>query len=303
MRVGLDCYTIGHLGLSAVETLEFAKEHRLAGVQFTDATQLSVDFRSEEIEAIRQQAEKLGLYLEIGVPSPNALRTPELASQSPADHAAYLQPYLEAAALAGCSASRTYIGWRDDRFRTDHPWPEQLEYTQAVFKELAPLLRDARLRLALETHADATSRELLRVIDAVGDDVAGICLDTGNLTMRLEEPLAAVQRLAPLVVVTHLKDSIVYLCDEGLCWQARPCGQGIVPLPEILRELARHNPNLNLSIEDHPRIYELRIFDRHWMASFAELPAAELGAVVGLAYRCGRRIASGELADPQKVEQ
>ena len=50
--------------------------------------------------------------------------------------------------------------------------------------------------------------------------------------------------------------------------QARPLGLGILPLPEMLAILVAANPDLALSIELHPRTYDLPIFDREWLGFF-----------------------------------
>ena len=57
----------------------------------------------------------------------------------------------------------------------------------------------------------------------VGADVVGICLDTANVMLRLEDPLEAARRLAPHVVMTHVKDAALLFHEAGLRWQCRPC--------------------------------------------------------------------------------
>lgn len=302
MRVGLDSYTIGHLRLSALETLDFAEREGLGGVQFTLPTEISPQLRSGELEEVRRRAGDLQLYLEVGISSINPLREPETAGRSPAEHAAALRPQLEAAASLGCRAVRCYVGWHKDRFSADHGWPAQLRAAKQVAIELRPVLRDLDLHLAVETHADSTSAELLEFVESIGPDVVGICLDTGNLTMVLEDPLLAAERLAPYVWMTHLKDSILFFADRGFAWQARPAGGGIVPLDEILHAVARYKSDLTLSIEDHPRIYELPIFDADWLAHFPQLQASELARVVRIAHHCSQEIAQSRLVDPQTEE-
>src|SRR6185436_15158548 len=104
--------------------------------------------------------------------------------------------------------------------------------------------------------------ELVDLLERLGPDVAGVTLDTGNLVMRLDEPVAAAERLAPRVLATHVKDAVLAFTPRGLAWQARPVGSGIIPLPDVLSPLIHANPEIALSIELHPRIYDLPIFDR-----------------------------------------
>ena len=113
------------------------------------------------------------------------------------------------------------------------------------------------------------------ILDRLDPDIAGVTLDTGNLVMRLDDPLELAGRLAPRVVATHIKDAVLAFTPRGLCWQARPVGSGILPLPDILAAVIRHNPSITLSIELHPRTYDLPIYDRKWLAYFPE-PASRV---------------------------
>jgi sugar phosphate isomerase/epimerase len=304
MRVGFDDYTIEHRGLSAQESLEFARERQLDGVQFLDPSVIDRAIDPERLAAFRRRADELGLYLEVGLPSPNPVRRARLEERpiTPDEHARDLARHLEGVAALGCCYTRAYVGDRHDRFRTDTRWDEQKTATVAVLKRLAPTLRRLGIRIALETHADLTADELLQMIDALGDDVAGVTLDTGNLPMRLDDPLEATERLAPRVLCTHLKDAVLAFTPRGLCWQARPIGSGILPIPDMLAALRRSNPDLALTIELHPRTYDLPIYDRSWLAFFPDLRPSSLAAVVRLAAECERRYEQGLLDPPERVE-
>lgn len=301
MKIGLDHYTIGHLKLNARETLDFAVEHHLGGVQFEEAHQLSPTLDAGELRAVKEYADERGLSLEVGIPSINPFRVPE-GQGDPPSVAAWLEPYVRAGAAAGSPFLRTLIGWLHDRYDEEVPWADQLTGATRVLQHLAPLARDLGVRFAVETHMDATTFELLRLIETVGEEVVGICLDTGNLTTRLEDPMAATQRVAPYVIATHTKDSILFFADDGLRWQARPCGQGAIPLREMLRCLGEYVPDLTLSLEDHPRIYPLPIFDPAWLGSYSDLTPQELAALIQRARACEQRIAAGEIPDPETLE-
>lgn len=63
-----------------------------------------------------------------------------------------------------------------------------------------------------------------------------------------------------------------------------------------------HNPAIALSIELHPRTYDLPIYDRKWLAYFPGLRPESLAAVVRLAALAEKRYADGSLASPEAVE-
>ncbi|SIO65590.1 Sugar phosphate isomerase/epimerase [Singulisphaera sp. GP187] len=304
VRIGLDHYTIGHRNLSAEETLEFAQTHSFDGVQFLNPESIDRSLAPDRLTAFRRQADERNLYLEVGLPSPNPVRRSRQEDReiTAAEHSRDLVRHIEAIAALGCRHARAYVGDRHDRFRTDVRWEVQRAATLEVLSILTPRLRELGLQIALETHADLTVDELVEMIDHLGPDVAGVTFDTGNLLMRLDEPIAAAERLAPHVLATHVKDAILGFTPRGLCWQARPIGSGVIPMPDILAILIHANPQLTLSIELHPRTYDLPIFDKTWLSFFPALRADALAGIVGLAERCHRRFAEGSLIRPEVVE-
>jgi len=304
MKIGLDAYTIEHRGLTAEETLVFAREHGLDGVQFLDPSRMAADLDPVRLAEIRDLAASLELVIEIGLPSINPVRASRLAGRSisPTDHAVSLIAFIKAANLLGCRHARVYLGDRHDRFRNDPPWSSQINASRKVIELLEPCLRDHDLALAVETHADLTSGELLEILGDFDERVLGVTLDTGNLVMRLDDPIKAVERLAPRVLATHIKDAVLAFTLRGLCWQARPVGSGILPMPDLLAILHRARPGLLYSIELHPRTYDLPIYDITWLDYFPDLRPSSLVAVARLAALCERRFAEGSLARPETVE-
>ncbi len=303
-RIGFDHYTIGHRDLSAGATLEFARTHGFRGVQFLEPAVIDRELDPGRLAAFGSRAEAMDLYLEVGLPSPNPVRRSREEEREvwAEEHARDLARHVEAVAALGCSHARAYVGDRHDRFRTGVRWEAQKAATLDVLEQLAPRLRDLGVRVALETHADLTTDELLELIDRLGPEIAGVTFDTGNVLMRLDDPVLAAERLAPHVLSTHVKDAALAFTPRGLCWQARPVGSGVLPMPDILAPLIRANPDHNLSIELHPKMYDLPIFDRTWLAFFPDLRPDALAAVVLLAVTCERRYAEGSLARPEIIE-
>ncbi|MBV8316361.1 MAG: sugar phosphate isomerase/epimerase [Planctomycetaceae bacterium] len=304
MKIGFDSETVGLRGLTAEALLDFAVERGFDGVQFLDAELIDPELDPEVLGAFRRQADEMGLYLEVGLPTPNPIRRSRVEGRSigRGEHARDLASHVEAVAALGCGHARACIGDRHDRFRPDIRWDEQLDATFDVLRRLSPLLRETGVRVALETHADLTVNELCHLLERLGGDVAGVTLDTGNLVMRFDEPVAAAERLAPHVLATHINDAVLAFTPRGLCWQARPVGSGGLPMPDLLAPLIQANPGLNLSIALHARTYDLPIYDRTWLAFFPELRPESIAAIVRIAATCERRFAEGSLARPEDVE-
>lgn len=305
MKVGLDGFALPGARRTALQTLEFVREYGLDGAFFASPLVLSPTLDAGELRAVRARADELGLYLELGV----GLVNPKHFAASAAilglgdgDYRRGLERQIRAGQAIGCTELRSALGSEADRFDPSLAWTEQLRATSAFLVSLAPLLRDLGCRLNLETHGDTTTFELVRLAEAIGPDVVGICLDTANVLCRAEDPLSAARRAAPYVHQTHTKDAIVYFVDDGLMRQTRPCGEGAIDWDLLLPTLAQYAPDLNLSIEDHKGLFGMRIYDPAWLALHPDLTASELAALVRLARRCEAKIGRGELARPAEYE-
>jgi sugar phosphate isomerase/epimerase len=338
VKVGLDIYTLHAQRPTAREALQLVLDKRLQGIQFGNPRQISPTLDAGELREVAEEFRRHGLYLELGLPSVNPHGAAALAHEAgggaTSDHFEGLIEALQAAAATGARVLRTVVGWEKDRYSQSVPWPQQLADVTAVLKRLAPIAREQGQRIGLESHCDITTHEMLRIIEAVGEDVVGVCLDTGNLPTRMDEPIAAARRVAPYVICTHTKDALLFTTERSLPaaeadqvdwgrarvtdgrgnsvdpravppaigWQSRPCGQGSVPFPEVIDILARHAPDLAFSIEDHGNIQTMPIYEPDWLASYPDLTTHELAQLVRLAHEGDRRIAAGEAPSPYTAE-
>jgi sugar phosphate isomerase/epimerase len=148
------------------------------------------------------------------------------------------------------------------------------------------MLSDYGVVLAIETHFEFTSAELLRLFDMCEAEPGGwlgICLDTMNLMTMIEHPVAAAGRLLPWVVSTHVKDGGVLESREGLVTFPAPIGAGVIDLRAVIRMLATLERPPHLSVEDHGGSFVLPVRDAAFLARFPDLQGAELAALVGMA--------------------
>jgi 3-oxoisoapionate decarboxylase len=307
VKVGLDQYSLHHLpSLKGIRILEYARSLELEGVQFEDIREVSPQMDKGQLLEAQAHAKQHGLYLEVGVPCINPHKANKnLLQDGDGDLAKGLRRHLELIAdvSVGSRTVRFFIGNPGDRPRGGLPSRQQIDDTIAVAKSVAPILRDLDLKLALENHADISTREAVEIVSKIGADVTGICLDTGNTMITIEEPLAATKRAAPFAVATHLKDGILVFGDDGLVLSPRPVGQGILPVAELLQILYSANPNIALSIEDYGAFHPVEIYNEEYVSSFAETSALELAQLVGLAWACEQSISGGTLASLAAVER
>jgi sugar phosphate isomerase/epimerase len=297
LKVGIDSYSLKPLDLSPFELVEWAVLNGADGVQFSEVnvppgTALDKIFLQE----LRGYAGENRLYLEWGGGQHIPL---DLDTGRPKDIFAVNRRAAEQALALGSATVRSCSGglmrWKAESASTD----ELLELAAAALKAQKPMLRDAGIILAIETHFEFTSFELLRLFEmcgAVPGEYLGICLDTMNLLTLLEDPLAATRRLLPWVVTTHIKDGGLLLTAEGFVSFTAEAGKGVVDLAGIIETLAAAHPHITLTVEDHGGDFLIPVNDPEFLARFPDLTVPELVRLQRLAVHTRALVDAGKLA-------
>lgn len=129
------------------------------------------------------------------------------------------------------------------------PWTEHVEHCISVLRELAPKLREASLRIAVENHQDLDSNDLLKIVESVGPDVVGVNFDIGNAFSVCENPFNFAEKLGKYIINIHLKDYKLFKSEEGFRLVRCSLGEGSVDFRTILPELARNSPDAKMVVE------------------------------------------------------
>jgi sugar phosphate isomerase/epimerase len=115
-----------------------------------------------------------------------------------------------------------------------HPAPAQVV---AVLRAALPHLKGTTL--GIENHDRFPARVLRDMIEDVGSERVGVCLDTANSLGAGEGLHEVVEALAPVTVNLHIKDfhieRLPYLM--GFTVTGRPAGSGMMKLPQLLQQL------------------------------------------------------------------
>jgi sugar phosphate isomerase/epimerase len=173
-----------------------------------------------------------------------------------------------------------------DRFRTDVGWAAQLEATRRFLERLAPALRATGVRLNVETHEEITTHEILRLVEAVGPDLVGVCLDPANLPVRGEAFLPAARRVAPYTHLTHLRDAVLVRGEGGIARHLAPIGRGQIDWPALLAALSAAPEDAALFIEGVGGTRARMLLapdDPAWWAAHPDLDAEEIAEIARLA--------------------
>jgi sugar phosphate isomerase/epimerase len=293
MRIGIDNYGLFPLNLSPLETLEWAFAHGAEGVQFSGMPEHQPEPSASQLKELADYAAEQGMYLEWGggqhIPY-ETLTWKEKDIFSVNRKAAGQAEILGAGIVRSCSGGL---------FRVERDSPDidvLMRETAEALSSQQGMLADHGVTLAVETHFEFTSFELLRIFemcDAEPGGWLGICLDTMNLLVLLEDPLEAVDRLLPWIVSTHIKDGGILLGEEGFTVFPIEIGRGIVDIQGIASRFKSLGRGVNLSIEDHGGSFGLNIFDRAFLRHFPDLGAEELSRLVQLAYHSRKKRSLG----------
>jgi sugar phosphate isomerase/epimerase len=293
-RVGMDNYGLYPLQLAPLQTIQWAKNHGAEGVHFSGlAPGLQTAIDKSYLRDLAAFADENGMYLEWGgaqhIPrDPGSWNKKELFETN--------RLAAEQAATIGARVLRSCSGGLM-RWQPDSPMTETLlqEMTDALRTQKQMLL-DHQVILAIETHFEFTSFELVRLFERCGaspGEWLGVCLDTMNCLTMLEDPACATRRLLPWIVATHIKDGGIALGPEGLTSFPVPIGRGVIDFPSILGLLNSLAVEVTLSVEGHGGSFQLPVFDPSFLSRFPDLTPEELARLVELSQWTARKSSSG----------
>lgn len=214
--------------LDAFALLRRARDLGVRVAQYCDNLPLT-ELTPNQLDRLSHQAREFQIDLEIG-------------TRGIADRANLLA-CLDLARRFGSSFLRLVIDSRGHE-----PSPEQ---TAAILQPLLPKFAEARVKLALENHDRFSSRVLAGLVEKLGPEQVGVCLDTVNSFGALEGPEVVVNTLAPYTLNLHVKDFVIERVGSqmGFTVSGCPVGQGRLNVPWLLEKLRAAGRDVNAIIE------------------------------------------------------
>lgn len=135
-------------------------------------------------------------------------------------------------------------------------------------RELAPVLRERGVTLAIENHPERTPAEVLAKIEAGGGTTAAT-VDTGWWATQGYDPVRAIEELGDHVRHVHLKDVL----HEGEPHETCAWGEGIVDVEACVRALQRIGYRGAYTVEHEPEDHDpsgeiaaMRVRLEEWLA-------------------------------------
>lgn len=109
----------------------------------------------------------------------------------------------------------------------------------------------AGVTLALETYEQVPTTELVGLVERVGSDRLGICLDPANVVAGLELPKYAVEQCAALTRNVHAKDFTFARQDGwvGFTYGGAPLGEGMHDYPHLLDAVTPEQRDIHEIVE------------------------------------------------------
>jgi sugar phosphate isomerase/epimerase len=256
MRLGIGSFTFtwaigvpGHRPARPMTALDLLGEAERLGVtvvQVCDNLPLT-QLGELELAAFAERARERAIQIELGARGLD----PE-----------NLRAHLKLAGRFGCSFLRLVI----DR-PGDEPSP-----ADAVrrLRAILPEFERAGIKLALENHDRFRSRVLAVMIEELGPERVGICLDTVNSFGALEGPEVVVEALGRYTLCLHVKDFTVRRVSHqmGFTVEGCPAGKGYLNVPWLLETLCvsphAFNAILETWVTPGPSLEETIARERAW---------------------------------------
>ena len=199
------------------------------------------------LEQIQAHADRLDQELEVGLASickPSQRFEPEHGT--PVEQ---LRRMLQVARRLDSPIVRCFLGNAKDRGGPT-PLEQHIENTIKSCKAVRSEALDLGLKIAIENHAgDLQSHQLRMLIEEAGPEYVGALYDAGNAAWTLEDPLLALETLAPHILTSGIRDSAIWEVPEGAAVQWVAMGAGNVDIDQVARRYAELCPDKVFSLE------------------------------------------------------
>jgi sugar phosphate isomerase/epimerase len=245
-----------------------------------------------------------------GMPADDRLGKPEDLGAAAAErglalvissHRASIAPLLadcEFAAAAGAKVVRCILSpvlCGDRRALGPGGWGRVMTESAAILKEVAPAAGRLGVRIGVENHQDATSDDLVRLCETVGDPAIGVTLDTGNPLAVAEDPVEFARRVLPHLVNVHLKDYRIVKAPGGFRLAHCAIGAGVVDFPALF-DLFDRKPEVRRNLEmAWLGERHVRVLEEGWWDGYPPRPARDIVAFLRLWHARGEE---GEWRSP-----
>jgi len=286
--LGFDNFAVRACGWNARQLVDHAEKLGCDSLFITDFGPFAGRFDDATLGEVRRYAADKGVALALG--SWSICPTAKRFKNDWGTAEEHLTLGIRMARALGSRAFRVILGSGEDRLAEGGIEP-RIADTVKVLKSQRSAAVDAGVKIAVENHAgDMQSRELLGLVEEAGPDYVGVNFDSGNACWTLEDPVSALAILAPHVLTTSLRDTMLWESAEGVTAQWTAMGEGCTDLPGFFDLFEKSCPGVAVHIETisgFPR--ELPLFKPDFWKAYPRFRAADMAGFLAVSRR-GRRI-------------
>jgi sugar phosphate isomerase/epimerase len=246
VALGFDNFAVRASNWKAMRLLEYATTVGADSVLVSDLDAFE-SLEEPALRKLREEATSRNLSIHVGTwsvcPTSKAFRP---ANGSAAEQ---LSRAIRTARLVGSPVARVVLGTWEDRLPPGSIG-RHIDSLVAVLKGGRSEALDAGVKIAVENHAgDMRSEELAAVVEMAGRDFVGVNYDSGNSLWTLENPVDALETLAPYIVTTSLRDGVVTEIPTGCRVKWTAMGDGQVDFVQFMPRFAELCPGVPIHIE------------------------------------------------------
>ena len=272
--------SVGQMKWTPVEFLDYLAKTGLRHASISLPREVLVD--ESALKRIREHADRLGLVLLLAHGSVCPTSRSFNAKLGTVEE--QVAPALRASQIFGARAMRCVLGGTPERAEIDR----HIESMVAAIRGMRSRILDSGVKLAVENHGgDLQAREMITLVEGMGRDVSGVCLDSGNPVWMLEDPHMTLEMLAPYTLTSHIRDSAVWRVPEGIAVRWVNMGDGNVDIDGWIKKFLALCPGQPLIFENlvsrQPRVFP--VFDPKFWESYRKTPAWEFSRFLTLADR------------------
>ena len=293
--------SVGGNNFTPVQFLDYLSSIKLTWAMVTLPPAILGD--EAALRDIRSHADRLGIKLQLAhgsvCPSSRSFNAQLGTLEEQVTRA------LKASQIFGATCMRCILGGDPERPQIEM----HIDNMITAVRGLRSRIVDSGIKLAVENHGgDLQSREMKMMIEAVGRDVMGVCLDSGNPVWMLEDPHMTLEMLIPYAETCHVRDSAVWRVPEGIAVRWVNMGEGNVDIDGWIRKFIQAKPALPIIFENlvsgAPRVHH--VYDPAFWDNWRKMPAWEFSRFLAIADRGTPKPATplpaGKSAGQQKID-
>ncbi len=216
--------------MTPLQFVESAITHQVDAVMFCHNFPFET-YTSNEIDNLALVCKQKGLVVEMG---------------SRGSDPAYFLKMLEVTDRMGAAILRMTLNIdRSEPTRI----PIEMANARACLEQLLPVAHAFGIRLAIENYVDLPSTEMASLVEYFHDPYLGVCYDSANSVLGLENPVETAQLLAPYTITAHFKDVKSEMNPRGNVLRGVALGDGMVDFPAILKTFRKNGFNGCIHLE------------------------------------------------------